>query len=503
MSEKRLLVISPTPSHPQNAGNRARIFRMLDFLKEDGWEIHFLLFDQEANPSHVEKPSDIPAMRAAWDQFWYLDRKLLRFPLLFRLAQRFPALNYSASGKTCKFFLYGICVLLSPFEEIIHIIKGKGRNPGETWTQYRKRKALYWKRLPRRILLHVESWIGLAGMLGKKLAPGLHAWLRNKFVRPDGRFLTDPAGDSTALVYQGEGVEPPDQIDYWYPKGLDRVIKYILNKSDYPVVLVQYVFMSKALFHFGSKTLKVIDTHDIFTGREEKFRKAGLATTFFTTTQEEEAKGLNRADRVIAIQEKESIFYRSICEAAVFTVGHRVEIHPDRPRESGKFRVLYLGPTNIANVDAIDYFLKEVWPLVIKELPACRLILAGNICSHVPDGIQGVEKLGEVPTLSDAYSQADVAINPVRIGTGLKIKNVEALGFGKPLVTTSYAVDGLEGMAEASVVTDDPVKFAEALIRILTDETEFDRLAKSGREYAANYNRLIEDRIRTLFQYAS
>ena len=63
----KLLVVSPTPSHPQNAGNRTRIYHMLRYLKSLGWEIHFVLDRREFSSSHVCRKVDKRAMRRTWD----------------------------------------------------------------------------------------------------------------------------------------------------------------------------------------------------------------------------------------------------------------------------------------------------------------------------------------------------------------------------------------------------------------------------------------------------
>jgi len=70
---KKILVISPTPSHPQNAGNRARIFSLLKQMQELGNEIHFVYVDYEYRYHHVREKSDIRAMKETWDNFYYIN----------------------------------------------------------------------------------------------------------------------------------------------------------------------------------------------------------------------------------------------------------------------------------------------------------------------------------------------------------------------------------------------------------------------------------------------
>ena len=65
---KKILVVSPTPSHPQNAGNRSRIFQILKYLKLKQCEIHFLCDDREAFSNHINKKIDRTGMMNDWDK---------------------------------------------------------------------------------------------------------------------------------------------------------------------------------------------------------------------------------------------------------------------------------------------------------------------------------------------------------------------------------------------------------------------------------------------------
>ena len=92
--------------------------------------------------------------------------------------------------------------------------------------------------------------------------------------------------------------------------------------------------------------------------------------------------------------------------------------------------------------------------------------------------------------LTSVYQRADVVINPISIGTGLKIKNIEALGFGKPLVTTSVGAEGLEsGSQLAFLVADTAQDFANAVIGILQDSGLYRQLSSKGYQFAKAWNR--------------
>jgi glycosyltransferase involved in cell wall biosynthesis len=153
------------------------------------------------------------------------------------------------------------------------------------------------------------------------------------------------------------------------------------------------------------------------------------------------------------------------------------------------------GGTN-PNLDAIVWFLRDVWPAVYR--PGISLHVYGGVgdmlrwnsrpqqqpgelettfpgITHFYEsrsldiGAQpGVVLHGFVPHLSQIYAYIDIAINPVRFGSGLKIKNMEALGCGIPLLTTSHGAGGLEAhVGQALLVADEPAGFAMQLDQLL------------------------------------
>ena len=214
----------------------------------------------------------------------------------------------------------------------------------------------------------------------------------------------------------------------------------------FDAVVVNYVFFSKALRAFPDKVLKVIDTHDVYTDRHKKLLQHGLEPEWFFTSKGEEKKGLTRADRVIAIQPREAKFFSQLLgdKAAIDTVGHLFDPPSDEqiaPIPS-PLRFGMLGSNNLLNVQALQWFTENVMPALPEDF---RLTLWGSVGNAVPDHPK-VRKMGIVEDLVSAYREADVFLNPMQWGTGLKIKTLEALSYGRLVISTPC---GLEGMEDA------------------------------------------------------
>ena len=144
-----------------------------------------------------------------------------------------------------------------------------------------------------------------------------------------------------AIRLAGRGWIVPD-IDLWYRDEWDSSIQEWQVQHRFDAVLVEYVFFSRALLNFGPDVLKLIDTHDVFADRYKKLRKNGIRRFWFVTNQEQERRGLNRADVIIAIQDHEAKYFQSQVNRKVVTIGHSVRL--TKLPEAGEPLVAYLVP---------------------------------------------------------------------------------------------------------------------------------------------------------------
>ena len=101
---------------------------------------------------------------------------------------------------------------------------------------------------------------------------------------------------------------------------------------------------------------------------------------------------------------------------------------------------------------------------------------------------EGLVLHGIVPRLSDIYAQIDIAINPVYWGAGLKIKTVEAMANGLPLVTTAEGARGLRPLAgKAFLVAADRESFVAGLNELIADFNLRQNLAREGADFVAKF----------------
>jgi hypothetical protein len=278
-------------------------------------------------------------------------------------------------------------------------------------------------------------------------------------------------------------------IDDLYDPALDQAITELHQRHNFDAAIAQYVFMSRSLLPFGSSVRKIIDTHEVF-ALGSTFETGLNTRVWFRTPPEEELKGLQRADVVLAIQEHDA---RALCSAGVRRVdifGHPVEItensNQDAALSSGK--LLFVAGGHRFDVAGLNWFTEEVFPRLSSWLRPENIIIAGGI-RDVLTKKPPFKFLGRVPDLEPVYRNVRLVIAPLHDGTGLKIKVVEALGYGKALVATSFAARGVEnGAGQALTITDTPEGFASAIKLVMTDDVECRRMMAGATTYACAWN---------------
>ena len=161
----------------------------------------------------------------------------------------------------------------------------------------------------------------------------------------------------------------------------------------------------------------------------------------------------------------------------------------DRLVPPASFDILFVaGFAHPPNIDAAIWFVNDILPLLRVHRPDIRVVLAGSNPTAKVRELAGpwVEVTGflSVADLASRYASARVAVVPLRFGAGVKLKIVEALREGLPLVTTPVGVQGLAGLADIIPVHDQPAAFAAAVLRLLEDDAAWLRQSLMQTDYA-------------------
>lgn len=250
------------------------------------------------------------------------------------------------------------------------------------------------------------------------------------------------------------------------------------------VVIADYAFQSEAFGLLGCPRERcAIVMHDLFHRRSGSGAGAERDSVA-AVTRETEVAMLARAGTVIAIQQDEADFVAGALPAA------RVVLAPGtRDPEPGVAggdpeRLLFVGSRTAPNTDGLKWFLETVWPQVVAARPDSRLDVVGTVAADFEAGRmpEGVRLHGLVPDLAPFYTRAGIVVSPLRFGSGLKIKLVEALAWGKPTVASPVTLQGVEeACGPAVIVADGAASFASAILSLQGDPVLRARLSHRAR----------------------
>ena len=198
---------------------------------------------------------------------------------------------------------------------------------------------------------------------------------------------------------------------------------------------------------------------------------------------------------VIAVSEHDKKLMCAWVDASQLSVvptGVDTEIfHPDPPSIPEKPLVMFVGAMDWEpNVDAVEHFCREIWPVVLAAVPDAEFRIVGrNPGARVLRlASKSVEVTGRVSSVVDHLRKAAVVVVPLRIGGGTRLKIYEAMAVGTALVSTTVGAEGLDvHNGQDIILADQSGEFAEAILSLLRDPDARRRYARAAAELAVRH----------------
>jgi glycosyltransferase involved in cell wall biosynthesis len=154
--------------------------------------------------------------------------------------------------------------------------------------------------------------------------------------------------------------------------------------------------------------------------------------------------------------------------------------------------VLFVGAMDWEpNIDAVEYFCREIWPAIQAQVPASRFRIVGRDPVHRVRKLasSSVEVTGTVASVVDHLRQSAVVVVPLRVGGGTRLKLYEAMAAGKAVVSTTVGAEGLHVHHDQDILlADDPRAFATAVTVLLQDGDLRRRYERAAAALAARYD---------------
>ena len=220
-----------------------------------------------------------------------------------------------------------------------------------------------------------------------------------------------------------------------------------------------------------------------------------------------DAAALARYDLLLAMSDEDRAAVAGVSGVRCETVPNGVDTAAfELPPPPGDPVVLYTGRLSYPpNAEGLIWLLRDVWPRVREERPDARLVVVGPDPPDEARRLAGddVELTGWVADVAPQFARAQVVAVPILSGGGTRLKVVDGLASGRPVVATPMGAEGIEAVdGEHLVLARDPDAFAAALTRLLGDPAEAARIGSGGRRLAVErYDwRIIGDRLGELLE---
>jgi len=318
---------------------------------------------------------------------------------------------------------------------------------------------------------------------------GILASMGNKITFwPDNLNYTRPYGQEL----QQKGIEVIYGANE-FEKFLDeRKHVYDLVITTRPYISVKYIELIKSKMPNCKIIYDTIDLHFLRMARSDSLENK-------TDTKETEEM---RQLELSLMRKSDITILTSIAEAKVlhkeddslkFSFLPTIHIEPKSIEKFEKRKnLLFVGGfQHTPNIDAAEFLVHEIWPIIKQKISGVKLYIVGtrpteNIKKLASDD---VIVTGYVKDLSPYYQECKVLLAPIRFGAGIKIKIIQSLAMGLPVVTTPIAVEGTSLIdSKNCMIAEKPKDFANKIAQVYADKELWNKISVNGSELAKEYS---------------
>ncbi|MFY7669187.1 MAG: glycosyltransferase family 4 protein [Crocinitomicaceae bacterium] len=311
-------------------------------------------------------------------------------------------------------------------------------------------------------------------------------------------------------------------VSRFYDRKVEKQLEWKLNETDFDIVQLEGVFMATyiPLIRRFTKAKIVLRAHNIeylIWDRHIKMSKSWLQK-FYLGIQTKRLRNFEHeifgsVDAIVPITDADAVYISELSSSPIHSAITGVDFKKYPKTNSTDFNplsIFHFGSMDwIPNQEAVDWFLEKCWPVISSQVPKVKFVIAGR---NIPKRFKLLanERIivrENVPDAAEIYNQFNVMIVPVLSGSGMRIKIVEGMCFGKAIVSTQIGAEGINAVHEKNILLhDNSLDFANAVIRLLKNENDrlvleenaysfardhFDYLSVAGK-LVAFYNQLIQ-----------
>ena len=267
---------------------------------------------------------------------------------------------------------------------------------------------------------------------------------------------------------------------YRFSKNAQRKVNDICKAENIECVFVEYVWMAHLVDSLPNDIIKVIDTHDIQNKFCSAFKKINNKWPA-DIKEDEEFEIYKTFDYVIALSIADQKYFETRLNN-VYYLPPTYEKKEFFAVKKDRLSIGFIGGAAYFNFEAIDWFIKNVAP----HTNDIDINVYGTVCQELKTDLPNIHIHGRVSNLDDIYRNNHLMTNPTFISGGIKTKNVEALSYGKVVLTTSHGARGLEKLVDKGdiVVCNTPSEYIDYINDV---KDKLDSFAQVGNKIIADF----------------
>ena len=328
------------------------------------------------------------------------------------------------------------------------------------------------------------------------------AWVRNKEEQQSNQALQQYCRSTSFLIKDSSpkcsllGVSPAG-FDEFYSQKMEFERDRIIVEDEINILQIEYSHMSRYLLK--SPQLGVFLTfHELaFVSKWRHMKKTSnpLAKLYYLydclRLVRHELRICKQADRVFTMSAHDSQILRSKLPgfspriSSQITIGVDINQNPRQPRNPQRKSLLFVGNlSHLPNVDGILFFYHEVLPLIRSQRKDLLFYIVGAEPPHEIFKMQedpNTIVTGQVEHIDSYFQEHTVFVAPIRVGSGVKLKILEALGARIPIVSTTLGAEGIDVTNRENILlADSPSDFARCVLNLLENPDLCQKLADNG-----------------------
>jgi polysaccharide biosynthesis protein PslH len=202
---------------------------------------------------------------------------------------------------------------------------------------------------------------------------------------------------------------------------------------------------------------------------------------------------IQKFDLLLTISSKEAHFFQSQELNRCYYLPFGIDTNQHITKHQEIFSLLscyHVGSMDWSpNVEGVQWLIKEVWPLVIKKKPNAKLFLAGkNMPLHITiQGNENIIVLGEVDDITNFSISKNIMLVPLLSGAGIRVKVLEAMSFGKTIISTSIGVEGIGLQHQKEIFLADTANdFAEQILYCFECPSQAKQIGQVAHDFVKN-----------------